>query len=1068
MAQNSASGRFTGPVIQAATVHGGVHIGNGEPARSYYLSRVESFAPRHLVDRDDELAELARFCTSPATAGTYAWWRADPWSGKSALLSTFVLEPPAGVQIVAFFITGSQPDQSDRRAFVDNLLEQLGALRGIPLPPFTESTRETGMLGLLAEVAQGYSRRGEQLALVVDGLDEDRGFDGSPDAHSIAALLPMRPPAGMRVIVSGRDSPPLPDDVPDDHPLREPAIVRRLAPSEEARAVRDAKERDLKRLLHGTSIEQALLGLLVAAAGGLTTPDLAELTGFSDRHIEDSLRTASGRSFARRPPERPQLAHDVHVLAHEQLLVGARSMLGPKVAHYRQRLHDWADDYAARRWPPETPEYLLRGYFAMLQADHDLPRMHACATDPHRHRLAFVRTGGDGAALGEISATQNSLLASEQPDLMALVRLAVHRVHLLRGNRRLPTSAPSGWAFLGQLDRAEAMIEAISNPADRIRALISTATVCHAAGETRHAEKMLDQAEAHAAEFNQFFGAGPVVELAKASEQAGDHQRARRVIALIGDSVARAEALAELAGHAADAGARDQADALLTEAEQVLWAEEPRWHTDGLGAMAVAAGKLGQADRAKSLLDEAEAVLDADSFYRTSFHAGSLARYAALAGDDERALRVVNTMDDTDKREAWLESIIRITAKRDVPGAEAIARESAQPRLLCAGLAAIASSSRTKNREYAARLSTEALEVAHLVHDPAQRLEALITVAAAVADTGDVDRAAAITREYAKLGTNADLVLLVAAAAFRAGEREVGAELLQLTEDVARRLVNEYDQRISVLWIRTMADREDFDRAEALAAQLTDQMARSSAWAAITEGALAANQLDRAERALSSVTDPALQRRPRLDVLRAALAAGQPALAKSIATNADDRLDRASALLLVARDTRDGDLFDEVGDLVDVLDEPLDTMSGLLGMVEVAAGWGDRDRTAATLHHLLPLAQAIRENLADESRSMSRVDNVLKLCAARIRSLTEVGEEASRLRKSAVDYDRKTATSAVPGRFPMTSTAGLSPDAALARQLVEHDWAYVVEELLERDPDAYSAIIAELDVLAGH
>jgi hypothetical protein len=85
-----------------------------------------------------------------------------------------------------------------------------------------------------------------------------------------------------------------------------------------------------------------------------------------------------------------------------------------------------------------------------------------------------------------------------------------------------------------------------------------------------------------------------------------------------------------------------------------------------------------------------------------------------------------------------------------------------------------------------------------------------------------------------------------------------------------------------------------------------------------------------------------------------------------------------------------------------------------------------------------------------------------------IRSLTEISKEASRLRKPAVDDDRKTATSAVPGRFPMTNTSALPHDSASARQLVEHDWAYVVEELVERHPDAYSAIIAELDMLAAH
>jgi hypothetical protein len=70
---------------------------------------------------------------------------------------------------------------------------------------------------------------GQRLVLVIDGLDEDRGVTTSRDAHSIAELLPARPPAGMRVIVAGRPDPPVPADVPDDHPLRDPGILRALA-----------------------------------------------------------------------------------------------------------------------------------------------------------------------------------------------------------------------------------------------------------------------------------------------------------------------------------------------------------------------------------------------------------------------------------------------------------------------------------------------------------------------------------------------------------------------------------------------------------------------------------------------------------------------------------------------------------------------------------------------------------------------------------------------------------------------------------------------------------------------
>ncbi|WP_103335828.1 hypothetical protein [Amycolatopsis sp. CA-126428] len=1067
MTENSASGRFTGPVFQIGTVRGDVHVGGSAPVHSYYLSRVESFAPRRLVDRSEELAELARFCTDPATESTYAWWRAEAWSGKSALLAAFVLAPPPGVRLVAFFITGSQPDQSDRRAFVDNLLEQLCALRGTPLPPSTDATREAQWRGLLAETAGDCRRRGMQFALVVDGLDEDRGLDGSHDAHSIAALLPAQPPAGMRVIVSGRSSRPLPADVPDDHPLREPAIIRPLAPSAKARTVRGAKERDLKRLLRGSPAEQDVLGLLTAAAGGLTLPDLTALTGAMAYEVDDCLHTSTGRSFACRPPERGGLTDYVHVLAHEQLLLSAREMLGPRLAGYRQHLHDWADSYAARGWPPDTPDYLLRGYFALLRVEADLPRMLACATDPHRHRLALVRAGGDGAALGEITATQNLILASDRPDLVALARLAVHRVHLLRGNSRVPPAVPSAWAKLGRTDRAEAMLEAIRHPFDRIAALVALAAVCRADGHPRQVASLLDRAEEHAAALNQFFGAGPVLSLAVAAGRAGDHDRARRVAALVKDLAEHVEALALLAGDAA-AEAPDRACALLAEAEKLFAGDARHGGAEALGAMAVASAELGRRDRAEELVEEVETTLSADRLAGRSTFPGPLAADIARTGDDERALRILDTVEQAENREEWLRAVIRITARRDRHRAEAIARMTSEPLLLSARLADLASSIGKNDWAATTRLAAEALDIAQKVPDPVWRGKALIAVAPAIAATGNPQLALTITREYAERGDDSDAVFAVAAALIRTGNAEEGAEVLQLTEHVARGLVGERDQRISVLWIMAMADHGDFDRAEHQTARMTDSRARAAAWAAITEGAVAAGELDRAEQALSRIADPALQLRPRLDVIRAALSAGLPERARAVARNAEDPRDRASAVLLVAQETRDGELLSEAGRLVGALAEADETMNGLLGMVAVTAGWGDRARTLALLGRLRGVAQAIEKDLDGDSKLLAgQVERVLKLCSTRIRSLTQVSRDASTWTSITEDRRYETATFVVPGRFPMIDTQGLSPVQALAKQLTEDDWAYVAEKLVDRCPDAYPAIIAELDKLVA-
>jgi hypothetical protein len=103
------------------------------PARSPHLEQVRRIAPRYppgLVGREDQLAELARFCIDP-DGPPYAWWQADAWAGKSALLSSFVLRPPpevvGRVRLVSFFITARLVSQDTRDAFISVVLEQPGS-----------------------------------------------------------------------------------------------------------------------------------------------------------------------------------------------------------------------------------------------------------------------------------------------------------------------------------------------------------------------------------------------------------------------------------------------------------------------------------------------------------------------------------------------------------------------------------------------------------------------------------------------------------------------------------------------------------------------------------------------------------------------------------------------------------------------------------------------------------------------------------------------------------------------------------------------------------------------------
>jgi len=393
--------------------------------------------PPGLLGREAELSELTDFCLEP-DRGPYLWWRAEAWAGKSALMSTFVLRPPQQmrdrVRIVSFFITARLAAQDTRDAFTQVLLEQLADLTRQDLPPaLPETTREAFLLDLLAQAAEGCQREGGRLVLVVDGLDEDRGVTTGPDAHSIAGLLPADPPAGMRVILAGRPNPPIPDDVPDWHPLRDPGIIRPLPASPHARDFQRLGRQELQRLLHGTKTEQDLLGLLTAAYGGLSGPDLEELTGTPLWEVEQILHTIPGRTFTRRTALwAPGTGPEIYLLGHEELQATATRYLGPnRLARYHECLHQWASTYRAAGWPADTPEYLLNGYFRLLTMLGDLPRMIGCAGDQARHDRMLEVTGGDATALAEATGTLELIAAQDTPELHSALRLAYHRDRLI-------------------------------------------------------------------------------------------------------------------------------------------------------------------------------------------------------------------------------------------------------------------------------------------------------------------------------------------------------------------------------------------------------------------------------------------------------------------------------------------------------------------------------------------------------------------------------------------------------------------------------------------------------------
>ncbi len=919
-------------------------------ARSAYHHQVRAIAPETLVGRETELADLASFCTDPGS-GDYLWLRAGPWAGKTALTSWFVLNPPPSVRVVSFFVTARFAANSDRGAFLDVVIEQLAAMLGQPVPAsLTDATGTAHLLGLLDEAAAFCADRGQRLVLVVDGLDEDTGAGG----HSIAALLPAKPAAGMRVIVTGRHDPPVPSDVPATHPLRDGSVARVLAASPHAQDVRHAAERELTRLLHGTDLEQDLLGLVTAAGGGLSSRDLAELTKRPPWEVEEAMNAVAGRTFARRPAARAE----VYVLGHDELRTAAVRFLGDRLSEYRQRLHGWADGYARDLWPAHTPEYLLHGYFRMLHAVGDLPRMTACALDPARHDRMLAVSSGDTNALAEIAAAQDALLDRDTDDLRTMALLAVRHDTVVERNRHIPPGLPAVWALLGQPVRALALARSIADPGTRVEAMIALSE------QQIPADDIIGEAEAIA-----------------------------RGIRL---SPERLNALVSVAKAAARAGRLEHGVALANEVP------DPRRQALTLVGVVEAAARAGDT---RGAAEVAAAIADR----RGRFSAQrAVARAAAAAGDVEFGVALARAVDDPKRQGDVLREVAEAAARgghvdeadrvaRDIPDAKqrmwtlaAIAKTLAQngnPAVAAAlasdaaAVAAEAAESRVVVYATTANLwrgdLDAAAEVARRIFFPAERADALVEVAAAMALAGDLDRARTVVadaeaaaRAVDRTGQQARTLVRVVHAAALVGDTEHARRLAGDAWALARTPdCGEWDQL--VVSAELVAD----GRWPDLLPSIADPGERDRVSAEAVEVATAAGHLDRAATLAGGVTDPELRARTITVVARAVARAGDLDRATELANAAETTArtltlsrrwalalaDAADAVVLAGDPDRAADLASTAETFARATVDPRWRAQTLARAAEALAHAGSHERAAA----LVLEAEALTEVFED-------------------------------------------------------------------------------------------------------
>ena len=583
----------------------------GQLVRSSYLAQVRDITPDTLIGRANELAAWTEFC---AGADPYAWWQAEAWAGKSALASWFVTHPPAGLDVVSFFITGRLSGQADSDAFLDAMIEQLDALNPAgERSPAVAGARAGVWLSVLATAAAQAGERARRLVVVVDGLDEDEtGMTPSRGRPSIVSLLPRRPPPDVHFIVTDRIGRDLPSDVPSGHPLRT-CKPHRLSVSPVAQGLKERAKQELQDLLTGEQIAVDVVGYLVGSGGGLTKDDLSALTGASRYKLDPFLGSVFGRSFRTRASNIVGAQADpearVYLFAHETLRETAEKQLGSELGRYREKVHEWIGSYASAGWPDDTPGYAIRGYLRMLTATADVTRLSELARDPRRHAFLLKATDSDYTALAEIGTAQSLIVAQKVPDLKALVELAAYRHVLSTRNQAISPDLPIVWARLNRFDHAEAIARAIAGPGTQAQALTGLAAAAAQAGDFNRAHRLAADAEAIARTLtDRSAQAWVLAGLATATAQAGDFDRAEALARTITDPYAHAQALTGLAA-AAQAGDHDRAHRLAADAEAIARTlTDPYAHAQALTGLLAAAAQAGDFDRAHRLAADAEAL----------------------------------------------------------------------------------------------------------------------------------------------------------------------------------------------------------------------------------------------------------------------------------------------------------------------------------------------------------------------------------------------------------------------------------------------------------------------------
>ena len=362
-----------------------------------HLEVVRDLAPDPLEDRERELAELETFVRG--SQDTWYAMEASMISGKTALMSSFTLNPPSDVHIVSFFIRRMGGDGNDWRSFSFVAGAQLAEILGDEYTervsePASQNTEFRQLLRRAATACQS-DKNPRPLVLVIDGVDEDSYYERPDDAaaKSILSLLPRHLPEGVKLVTASRPNPRMPDDIV----CNTSRVVASLKSSPIAQEKINLK--DIETFFK-SDLAVDIGAFLAACGGSLTIDELRQLIARNrrlenvpSRDVKACVDNSPGRMLMRLNVGFGDREVPSYTLGHDAVLRAVLRELAPDIFGenagvdesawwaqirdevlnpYREVVLKWVVDRAGEGWGRLTPNYMLGDACFDIMLSHDV------------------------------------------------------------------------------------------------------------------------------------------------------------------------------------------------------------------------------------------------------------------------------------------------------------------------------------------------------------------------------------------------------------------------------------------------------------------------------------------------------------------------------------------------------------------------------------------------------------------------------------------------------------------------------------------------------------------------